>query len=91
MSWGARLLLCLALVGIGGTGVEVPDDWAVAVDEGVASRTLRLGAMIADRCEGVELWSLSWSGARVWWCSRLRPRSRLMDGAGVGGCGTEEG
>lgn len=40
-------------------GVEVPDDWAVAVvDDGVASRGLRLGAMIENCCKNVALWSV---------------------------------
>jgi hypothetical protein len=69
--------------------VEVPDDWAVAVDEGVESRTLRLGAMIEDCCDCVELWSLSDLELDSAVFARVRPRSRLMDRAGVGVCGTE--
>lgn len=61
-------------------GVDVPDDWAVAVvEDGVESRTLRLGAMVEERYDCVELWSLSGWSSTVVVFARVRPRSRLRD------------
>jgi hypothetical protein len=68
-----------------GTGLEVPDDWAVAVDAGVESRGLRLGAMIENSCDCVELWSLYALKLDSVVFARVRPRSRLMGPSWGGG------
>lgn len=53
-------------------GVEVPDDWAVAVaEEGVESRTLRLGAMVEESAMIVLSCGVCLAGAQLWWCSRV--------------------
>jgi len=56
ISWGLLLLALLgALLEMMGTELEaVVEDWVVAVEEGVGSRALRLGAIFAVSCR-VEL------------------------------------